>query len=45
MERITDVWGRWETFYRRGDIEVGSKDALTEKEKSRIRGFNRKKLL
>lgn len=39
MGRITDVRGRWKTFYRTGDIEVGSKDALTEKEKSRIRGF------
>ena len=39
MERITDVWRRWKTFYRRSDIEVRSKDALTEKEKSRIRDF------
>ena len=39
MERITDVWRRWKTFYRRSDIEVRSKDALTEKEKSRIREF------
>lgn len=28
MERIAHVWGRW----KRVDIEVRSKDALTEKE-------------
>ena len=36
---ITDVWGRWKTFYRRSEIQGGSKNALTETEKSRMREF------